>query len=491
MKIKLVTLLLAALMLLSGALIPALSEDMPMIEWNTGAASADLLPEEPAYTAGKGVTVSAVSLTGRVVFNELCDSMMYKAADSACYALISADGEMLTDAVYTDAEYLYYASGFIVSAADTDPMRSKGLIDDAGRIVVPARYAKIRYISDRWLLAEMATVAGENDPVDFIVYDRETGKRKNCIISGVDVYYRGALIGTLSRDSYSTDRTEAYGDYICIKNAHGRCIYYNKTLTPSSFVDENTYPNEYGREYQDGKTILTHKGTNQKAFVSGCTLSADEVQDVLLYDYSSYSVLNLQGKTVYQANASDGFSLNGRYGDHYLFSMNNCYGLMDLKGNIVIPAKYTRINTPYHDRCFRNGYISVDSENAFGYLDASGRMTCPIRFSNDYDHYYFRTSTFAAVENLDGTQTVISAASGPLPETYASVNYNSESSSVYCAKRLDGTWTVNDLHGNVLLAIANARGISANRDGTMVLATMSLNNDADGPNRYVLYHLRY
>ena len=66
------------------------------------------------------------------------------------YVLIDADGNQLTTKPYTWIYAMSSSSFFKVEVRSADGVHDEGIIDSTGAVIVPAVYADVEVISDRW-----------------------------------------------------------------------------------------------------------------------------------------------------------------------------------------------------------------------------------------------------------------------------------------------------------------------------------------------------
>ena len=213
------------------------------------------------------------------------------------FAIFGSDGTLLSDACYPTMQYCGSDEPYYVVASEGDDVANRwGLVDGyTGQLSVPTQYFTIAYLSDRWQVGVVVTEGSESS------YDFRTSQDDGYVYYSADhfdVYYGGALVGTLERDavdagdpSYSAN---AYGDYLYVEDREGKLRCFDKTLTASA------YPSEFGEgSYSEYTWEGVHKGSNQQAFAPDCTLTPDEVGNPYLTDGGI--LYDLQGNMVLRA----------------------------------------------------------------------------------------------------------------------------------------------------------------------------------------------
>lgn len=483
--------LVMTILLFACTMLPALAEGMQVIIWQTSqddTASDDA--EVPEYQASRNLSsVSVVKLKGEMTYDEVNNCLGYKAEGSDDYVLIDADGNQLMSETFRSLRSDYSHPGFVVSVANVDPVESYGMVDSEGHWLVPPQYAHIVIVSDRWVVGEKAMACGSNEPVDFFSVDPATGVRQGYAVSSADIYYRGSLAGRLNGASYKPDNIRSFGDYIAVMNKQGQYIYYDKTLTPSSYRDTSSYASEFHSSYEDGGLKYIHCGTNTVAFAPGCTLTPDEVVDAFTYNYNDEAILDLQGRTVYKAKSS-GY-ITDRYGDYFVFEDGDRYGVLDVNGNVVISPQYDSIGNYTHIPLFHDGYVSATSGGYSGFLDAQGNVSVPLRYPANYEHTSSWSNTFTVMQNLDNTYTVISAAVGELPESFIDIWHNSYDPAVICGEIKEDVWVLKNLRGETLLEVPNTWWMTASHDGKWALTREKKTEEKPGTIDYLLFHLQF
>ena len=402
-----------------------------------------------------------------ITVSKLTDVLIVEEENSDYYKLMTPDGQNLTSASFSTIRSASSYPFFRVSAGTSvDGVHDEGIVDLQGNVIVPAVYADIEIISDRWQAGIRLTPSSADDK-DYTFTNYTTDENSFYRIDTVDFFFDGQKVGTLDRSAYGGFYCTAHGAYVCVPDRTKKNVYYNSRMERSPLKVESS--TEYVSEYKNGKTTYYHQGSGQIAFDPGCTLQPDEVDKA--YNYDRGILYGLQGQQVFRP--AQNYDYIRDFNDGYAtVSMNRYYGLIDEQGNEVIPVEYDELGYNFTPKY---GYIGAVKDGKFGYLDLKGNVTCDFTYSKDIvkDH-----GTFAEITNLDGTTIVLSAAVGELPEHYAETEFPGyEGGMVFIATNTAGEKGIVDLYGNVVVPFsADYNYISANKDGTVAVASMGSRN---------------
>lgn len=393
--------------------------------------------------------------------------------DDAYWRLINLDGEELVPAsekytsMYPDSSYPF----FKVEVEAADGLHNEGLIDGFGKLLVPAKYADVNVISERWQSGVLLTPSDAENK-DYTVTNYSTDEKSYYQIDAVDFYFDGAYVGSLSRSEYGNGFVTAYGAYITLTDIYGERHFYNKALELSPY--ESSYSSEYDSVYQAGSTINYHQGSGQIAFTPECTLDPADVENP--YYYEKGVVYSINGEELLQTADYD-YVRSFRDG-YTVVTVDSKKGLLSVTDGEIIAPEYDDLgNSEEHP--LRFGYISAVKDGKFGFLNAEGQVTAPFTYSKDVVHNY---SDFATVKDLDGSIIVISAAVGELPTRYSDVSFPFyDGCMAFIAENAEGQSAVIDLYGRELLPFSDSyRSIYLSVDGTAALVYC-------GYQQYVIY----
>lgn len=417
-------------------------------------------------SAGALADSGYVELKARdVELNRNTDILGCRFADSDYYGLIRADGTEVIPAVYRSMRADSDTPYFHVESTSEDGVHDEGVIDDTGSVLVPAVYADVTIVSDRWIYGVKLTASSADDK-DYTFTNYGTGEKTFWRIDAVDFFFRGKLVGTLGRSDFDGYPT-AFGDYICVPARDKSRNFYNSAFEKSPAAGDNY--GEYSSSYKKGKTTYIHNGSGQVAFAAGCTLTPEEVDQSIVYEDGKF--LDLQGNEPFRAAQNYDYT-NRFYNGYAVVKMNRLTGLVDMTGREVIPVEYEDVGD-YTSDPFRHGVISAVKDGKFGYLDKAGNVTCPFTYSKDIVRNY---GSLATIKDLDGSIIVLSGLIGALPEHYAEVDVRS-GARAFIAKNAEGDSSLIDMDGTTLIPYVDGY-IYYNLDATV--ATVSLGSRTYG-----------
>lgn len=390
--------------------------------------------------------------------SRMTDVLIIQEEDSEYYKLITADGQDLTDAIYSDIQAASSNPFFKAKVAGSaDGVHCEGLLDLQGNTVIPTEYADVEIFSDRWQVG-IRLVPSDADTKDYTFTNYSTDEKSFYKIDTVDFYFDGQMVGTLNRSEYGDNYATPYGAYICVEDRSGQKAFYNSRMEKSDYEVE--YSGEYDSQYKNGKTIYYHQGSGQVAFVPECTLQPDEVDNPYVYERGI--LYGLQGQEIFKPaqNYDNIREFNHGYA---MVSMNGYYGVIDEQGNEVIPVEYDEVS---YNLPVQYGYVGVAKDGKFGYVDLQGNVTCDFTYSKEV---VSDKGTFATITNLDGTTIVLSAAAGELPEHYSETQFPGyEGCMAFVAVNQNGEKGVVDLYGNTLIPFSEDNSyIDINSDATV------------------------
>lgn len=405
---------------------------------------------------------SSYTLEARdVVLNRTTSTLGVQDPETYAYRLLDREGNQLSDQTYG---YMSEQEGGF-QVANEDGVNNFGLIDGNGALLIPMEYGDVEWVTDRWQLGVKLEEA-TSDNYDY----RSLMGDGYYLISAVDVFYRGAKVGSLSRNDYGSVR--AYGDYFCTRDKDGNYTFYDSAFQASPYEVE--YSEEFTDDYKND--VVWHAGSNQQAFTAGCTLTPENVEKSIWNDNGIF--LDLQGNEIFRASFD---SVRDYQGDYACVRAFGKYGLIDRQGNQILPFEYDEISCT--DEYFVSGYQAVVKDGKIGYVDLNGNVTCPFVYSSSSAKTW--ASPFNYLQDLDGSIIVLSAAVGELPTRYKGVSMGSGDGCVVMAvENADKQAGVIDLEGNEIVPLDGTYDSSydfdLSFDGDTVVGSM-------GSRQYTVY----
>lgn len=348
--------------------------------------------------------------------------------ENGVYTLVSADGRALTT-----QPYIYMRSTDIfMEVAVEQGLNVFGLIDAQGNQIMPMQYGDINILSDRWQLG-VRLVEATADNYDY------KGNGAFYMVEAYDVYHCGKLVGVLGRLDYY--QSSVRGDYLYVRDHNGAYHYYNSALKESGYQAD--YPGY--SEYDELRSGKYHQGSGQQAFVPGCTLTADAVEEA--YSVVNGAIVDLQGNEVGRVSLPQEATIYGFIGDYTRVKSDGKYGLMHYTGRMAIPCEYDDI--AYSDSFFQGGYQLVEKNGKLGYVNENGEVTCDFKYAEgSWDNAY--KSPLNSVTDMEGNVIVLSGAVGELPDRYAEV-YTQDGCPMFAAQDLSGNFGVVDIYGKTVI----------------------------------------
>jgi len=361
------------------------------------------------------------------------------------YVLTDVAGNALTTLPYIHMSEDYDHP--VLEVALEEGINVRGIIDASGKELVPCRYGKIEVVNGDWqvgLVLETVTTGEDYD------YTSSSDKEVRYLITGVDCYYRGKLVGTLERLQYD-DIMYAYGDYLYI-SGDGFSGYALSEKYGLIHHEKNFYPNN---EFYNG----LHYGSNQQAFTNTCTLLPSEVKQSVTYDKNG-NFVDLQGNVV-----GDGGSPYKEYasvtyvGEYFVTRADNGkYGVASKNGDEILPAVYDKIAyTSDGNNVFASGYQLVVKDGRVGYVDLQGNEVAGFQYDVDDSVVkgFLYNPNFCCIENM-GKVIVITPTAGELPETYDEVGYAYAGQPLLIVTKGEQRGAI-DINGNVVIPFGNKR----------------------------------
>ncbi len=407
--------------------------------------------------------VPSMTLDGLVEINSLTGTISFRKKGSKFFQLMTPEGEILVPASegYTSMGSIYGRFPvFKVEKNSADGIHKEGLIDSAGRVLVPAEYADVKTVSERWQVG-ITLVPSTADVKDYTFTNWSSSEKKYYQIKAADFFFDGRKVGTLDRDQYGGSSPQAHGAYIAVTDRKGKPVFYDSSMTASPYDSSSGY-SEYDQIYENKKNTYYHLGTGQVAFADSCTLDPADLEKDFLYDHGV--VYDIRGNELFKTeHAYD--SVFAYKSDYALVRMRTLYGLIDRNGKEILPVEYSDIG--YSDmEYFKYGYVSAVKDEKFGFVDVHGNVTCDFVYAENVVRNY---GLFGEIKNLDGTIIVLSAGAGELPEHYQEVEFIYGGCAFIGTDR-EGRKTVVDLYGNTLLPYTDAyRSIDMDKDASLIV----------------------
>ena len=364
--------------------------------------------------------------------------------DGCC--MQDADGNALTGTDYTRFEYEH---GYIKGRARTEEVNNYGVLTQSGDLIITCEYGDIRIENGSWALGIKLVLADANN------YDYESwfsSEDKYFLIETVDVYHltgdSAVLAGSFPRENFMD--AEAEGDYIKIQNRA------DETVT--------LYDGDFQVVAQDLRSIY------------------DDVEQA--QEYVTFSENGQQGIADRDGNVLAAPAFRYVYDileDGYVIvSTGDKEGMIDLTGNVVVPAEYDHIQRNYYGAAdyagyVAAGYVACDRDGKTAFCDLNGNETMEAKYAKDNVDVYGASALLTDMEGnvrllaADGVETVLDQA-----HSDARVLYYSDGR-LYTFTDADYNYGLMDWHGNELLP-AQYNSIKLSGDGSMLLVGIDYSN---------------
>lgn len=396
-----------------------------------------------------------------------------------CYYTRTSEGYQVFDAAGNPLSAAYgslYARqyGLYYEVANENGLNNLGLLDAAGKELLPLAYGDFEFINDDWVLAYVL----EATDADTGEYKDSDGNKYN--VARTDVLYQGQLIGSLTREDYiKSYSVGARGAWLYVRTSTTNCYWLDSSFNRTNvMVDGYVSTSEYQNLYKKG---VLHNPTQQYAFTSACTLTADQVEQSVWYDDNTDSLLDLQGNVI----ASNLFyDYTYSYGDHLSVKRNGLYGIITRTGEEIVAPTYKEL-AYYNDELFSSGYNAMlDEKGRLSYIDTNGQVTASVDYelsSSDYKGFTFN-APMVAVNNM-GKYLIITATHGELAEKYNDVATGRAGQRILSVQKGE-SWGCIDMAGNVVVPFEHRYSLDISADGTLVTGRTD-NGD------YMIYRISY
>ena len=312
------------------------------------------------------------------------------------------------------------------------------MFDEQGNLLVPYQYGVVDILSKDWVVAIKISETSSTD----YDYTASSDNTKHFVIDSVDIYNltKGACVGTLARDGYK-DADDVY-NVINIEDRKGVITSYDADFNALGTV-----------KYSFDSDYATPEYTTYR-------------------ENGRYGIKDAAGNIVMEPSYS---SIDAFYGDYATVYNGEKYGLINDKGELIVPTQFDRVRRNYYGPYDREtgsdgyeaaGYFCVLSDGKVGFVNMKGEVTCEPKYSEKIMDVYGASALYTDMENqmhllsADNVDTI--------------VNYKyfhcleGSSGLLFKATSKDNKYGVVDWHGNVVLP-CEYTSISLSGDGRYLL----------------------
>lgn len=393
-----------------------------------------------------------------------------------CYVSRTSEGYQLFDAQGTALSAAYgditvRLNGQYLEVQNENNLNGVGLLNAVGQEVLPMAYGDMLFVNENWVLAFVL----EKTDSDVGEYKDSSGNHYNIVRT--DVVYQDKMIGSLGREDYiASYNVGAVGPYLSVKTSSNTLYWldsdFNRTdVTGDGYVSRSEFDTF-------SKNGVLHNPTQQEAFTSSCTLTADQVEQTVYFTQNK-ELLDLQGHVLASELPYDYATFRQNYME---VRSNGLRGIIALDGTVIAKPQYADI--AYSDEgLFASGYNAVvDEKGRLSYLDEKGNVTASVEYELDAYSYkgFVYNAPFVAVENM-GKYLVITATSGELPTKYEDVSTGRACQKIL-AVQLDGVWGCIGLNGETVIPFCFKYAPDISLDGTLITGRTT-------EGEYVLYRV--
>lgn len=216
-------------------------------------------------------------------------------------SMISPDGAPLLDGMKFDSIDRDYEVNYYCKVSRNEKKGAVIMTPETGLTLISPVYDEINVHNADWAYGMTFRDAAEGEESDYWSLNG-----KEYVVSATDLYYQGTKVAELDEQACcGSYRDEFCGDYCCIFTRDGVGVWYNKNGEKTGFTSDYYSVDEYNEK-------LIHQATGEKAFVPGCTLTADEVAEAYVYidnfsedsGFHNGDVLDLQGNVLFTLDSA-------------------------------------------------------------------------------------------------------------------------------------------------------------------------------------------
>ena len=401
--------------------------------------------------------------------------------DNEGYTLLNEKGEKLNETPYYYMQELGGDAGdsnfYYVSQEDT--LNGFALMDQDGNLLTEFKYGALSSLSDDWKIGYVGVVSEDPEP------DFYSNSSEPCKISEADVYYRGELVGTLTRNEIAnTYSNRAFGAYLITSGpTEGEFFCFDKDLNLINTLHSYAYDGGVwsGEEYYTEDYVNYIHVSGVPAFTPECPLMAEDVEMPYHVGQDEKSIVDLQGNTVAELPFSI-YNLQKGLNDTYLFNGGENYdeGVLDGNFQVLAEPEYSSIGDWWSGYSLVNGYVRLEKNNQFAYLREDGELTVPFQYSSN--NTVFKGSLFSIITDLDGSYRMVSATKGLLDVKFADAQVYScdYTSPVLIVGNEEGFWGLVDYNGNMIIPFEypDSYNLSIDTSGSLVIGIDEERNSA-------------
>ena len=372
-------------------------------------------------------------------------SNLLKAQDADGYYITDVDGNALTPSGYSSS--MYCENGYVSAYKPADNVNCEGLLSPQGTEIIEFRYGDIKVPNEHWAAAFVLTPADANN-YDYESWFSGDDGDKYYLIETVDFYHladgTAALAGSFARENcmdYS-----ARGDYLAVEDrTSGEVKLYDSAF--------NVVAEGLDSVYTDVDGILT--------------------EDYEIFsDNGQQGVKDKDGNVLIEPAYRYVYDIKNGYAR---VSTGDFYGLLDMNGNVIVPAEADELVSSYVGPASDGGssyvcagYAAAIMDGKLAFYDLEGNQTVAPTLVKDLVEVNGASATYSDLEGkthilaADGVDTVLDDAH----KDVRALNYGS--GLLYEFKDEDYNKGLIDWHGNEILPMGQY-SVELSGDGQYLL----------------------
>ena len=386
---------------------------------------------------------------------------LFKAQDAEGYYMSDISGNAVSKSGYG---YSFdYENGYINAfTAQGEGANRMGLLTPTGEEIIECKYGDIRVPNENWAVAVVLTPADANN-YDYQALLAGEDDDKYYLIETMDFYHladgAATLAGSLPRENCLD--YNAQGDYMTVEDrTTGKVTMYDSSWNVAADDLSSVYSEPEGFS------------------VTGYEIFSDNGQQ---------GVKDADGNVLIEPSYKYVYSIEG---DYVRVSTGEKEGLLDLNGNVIVPAEADELARSYYAPASEGdssyvcaGYAAAFVDGKLAFYDLNGNRTVEPTLAKDLVEVNGASATYTDLEGnkhilaADGTDTVLDDAHKDIRPMYNGYGI------LYEFKDEDYKKGVIDWHGNEILPIGQY-DVELSGDGRYLLDSVDYSSS-------VLYSVDY
>ena len=367
------------------------------------------------------------------------------------YRLVTPEGEEL---FAVDYEYVSYVKNGFFSVVNENGLNKSGLVNAAGKLVIPMEYSDFEILSDRYGIAVVLEETKDD------AYDYGSGLfgsgDEHYNVTSYDFYdlEKELKIGSLGRSDFRK-YAKAFDDGFLVEDRNGKAKWYDLSLAYVKDTEEDVYGASRFKTVdrgiaktgvQEGEVILEgykyYDDLKEDSFVIRSTVN------------SLYGAIDMDGNIIVPAEYTE---VQRREGDYVIVAIgdydNRKYGVYKIGTGLVVPCEFDKFER-MGSNFIANGYLLFNSEDKLGYVNVNGIITAPAQYRKSIATIL---GSCFFVTDLDGSYIVVAADGTQTKADYVEIYmYDNETRGrLLNAKNSSEKWELVDCYAKPVIDIAS------------------------------------